>query len=332
MHDVRRANLSGKQRADGRWEIRITLTRLDGAKVRKSIFGKTLAECQAKAHALIFESGRVQQEGITLAELANIWRASWKLRPSTQRSYEYALSLILPKLGHKPCHALKVAELMGVVLRADTDRKSRLMRTVLGTMLNYGVLVGACEANPMRGIRSPRGYAPRRRRLAEPEFEAMIQGIPDHLRPFFLFLADTGLRPWSEAIGLTRADIGYRADEFFVTVTKSKTAAGVRIVPIQDPRVKDFLMETSGPLWVSASTYKRAWTKVAEDTPIYALRALAISKWCETEDLDVVKARAGHTDLRLTLDIYNQVQNDRILTGEGVRKGVKLTDLWREEP
>lgn len=325
----RRSNLSGKLRPDGRYEIRITLTRLDGAKVRKSVYGKTLTEAQAEAHALIFESGRGYAEGVTLAELADLWRRSWRVKPATQRSYEYALSLIEPRLGKRVCHELKVPELMGLVLRADTDRKSRLVRTVLGTMLSYGVMVGALEQNPMIGLRTPRTYTPRRRRVTVEILEAMLEGIPDDLKAFFEFLADTGLRPWREAIELKRSDIGYKNDEWFVKVRSSKTAAGIRLVPISDAKLAHGLMDRTGELFpFSASTYKRAWAKVSNDVPIYALRALAIARWCESGvDLDVVKMRAGHTDIRLTLDIYNEVRQDRILTGQRGQKGVKISEI-----
>lgn len=329
MTDMRRANLSGKQRSDGRWEIRLTLTRLDGAKVRKSVYGKTLTEAQANAHAIIFETGRIQSDSITLAELAELWKASWKLKPATERSYNYALSLIIPRLGNRECQSLKVPDLMALILRASTDRKSRMIRTVLGTLLNYGVMVGALESNPLAGIRSPRGYRPRRRKTTQQDLAEILEKVDPRYQPFFRFLADTGLRPWKEALNLTRSDIGRKSDEWYVSVTESKTRAGERIVPIADALVVDVIIEQEGKLFpYSQSTYKRAWAAASEDLPIYALRSLAIAAWCESGiDLDIIKSRAGHTDIRLTLDIYNEVRQDRVLHGQGVREGVKVSDL-----
>lgn len=79
----RRSNLSGTKLPDGRYQIRVTLTRLDGAKVRKPVYGKTLGEAQQKAHALIYESGRSLQESYTVAEAAEAWRAAWRIKPAT---------------------------------------------------------------------------------------------------------------------------------------------------------------------------------------------------------------------------------------------------------
>lgn len=322
----RRSNLSGRLHKSGNYEIRVTLTRTDGAKFRKSVYGKTLEECQYEAHKLIFESNRQVNESLTLDELAELWRKSWKVAEATKHSYEYGLSLILPTLGKKQCSTLTVPVLMAVVLRQATDRKARQAKVVLGTLLNYGVMVGALQQNPLTGLKSGRGYKPKRRRITTDELNEALKGMSQDCKDFFLLLADAGLRPWKEAVNLTREDLGYSSDEYYVKVGDSKTDAGTgRIVPITDADLAYRLMEKAGRLFPSHSTLKRAWTATA---PIYALRSYAISRWCEAGlDLDVVKIRAGHSDIRLTLDIYNEVAKERILTGQRGMKGVRVSEL-----
>lgn len=325
----RRSNLSGRLHKSGNYEIRVTLTNTSGAKIRKSVYGKTLEDCQYEAHKLIFESNRQANESLTLFELSELWRKSWKVSPATVRSYEYGLSLFLPQLGRKQCSALTVPVLMAAVLRQDTDRKSRQAKVILGTLLNYGVVVGALTQNPLQGLRSGRSYKPEHRRITTTELNETLQSMAEDCRDFFLFLADTGLRPWKEAVGLTRDDLGYSSDEYYVRVGDSKTDAGKgRIVPITDTELAFRLMGKEGRLFPSQSTLKRAWKA---DAPIYALRSYAISRWCESGlDLDVVKMRAGHSDIRLTLDIYNKVEKERVLTGQRGMKGVRVSDLTGE--
>ena len=66
---AKRSNLEGTKRVDGRWEIRVTLTKIYGAKVRKSVFGETKSEAQQKAHQLIHEDGRSVGTGATITIL-----------------------------------------------------------------------------------------------------------------------------------------------------------------------------------------------------------------------------------------------------------------------
>ena len=303
------------------------MTRLDGAKERKSVYGRTLTEAQNKAQRLMFETNRQLQDTISLSELSDLWRKEWTtLAPSTRRSYEYGLALLLPALGRLKCDSLSVPNLMSVVMRQDTDRKARQIKTTLSMLLNFGVLVGAITANPIKGLKAGRAYKPERKKMRAQDLADATAEMDPSIADFFLFLGDVGLRPWKEAINLTRDDIGYANDEYYVKVASSKTKAGQgRVVPFSDADLAYRLMQREGRLFKSHSTYKRAWKS---DFPIYSLRSLAISRWCESEeDLDVIKMRAGHTDIRLTLDIYNEVRKERILTGKGVEKGYKVSDL-----
>lgn len=325
----RRPNLAGRQRANGTWEIRVSLTTITGAKVVKSVYGRTQAEAQNRAHQLLYESGRMAPDGLTFAALADRWRATWDLRPSTRRSYEYALSYVLPRLGRRQVAEIALPEMVGLLYAIESDRVARLVRTVLGTLLAFGVMVGAIRHNPLAGFRFPRRYTPARIRHTLAEVEAACAMLDDETALLVRFLADTGLRVWVEAHPLTIEHLGRHADEWFVTVPRSKTLAGEgRVVPIGDARVVTALLGREDRLFpLSQATYKRRLA--GSGIQLQALRRLAITRWCEAgEPLDVVRARAGHTDLRTTLEIYNEVAKSRMISGGSMgTKWVRVSDV-----
>lgn len=237
--------------------------------------------------------------------------------------------MILPALGGMRCDAITLPAISRFINSMDTDRKGRLVRVVLGTLFNHGRLTGAVTHNPLAGVRFPRSYRPTRVRYTAAHVESVCQGLDPDLALFVRFLAETGLRPWKEGHLLTRSDIGRVNDEWYVRVPASKTRAGEgRVVPISDPRILDVLLDREDRLFpLSASTYKRRLS--GSGLLLQALRRLAITRWCERgESLDVVRARAGHSDLRLTLDVYNEVTSMRAVSGvEGVKSGVRVSDL-----
>ena len=125
-------------------------------------------------------------------------------------------------------------------------------------------------------------------------------------------------------------------DQFFVIVTESKTVHGERVVPISDRRVIDYIMDAEeGKLFPFAyealkTAWRRATDKVGVDADVYSLRRYAISKWCETRPLDEVQRLAGHAQLSLTLQVYNEVQRNRLLLGQGIGKGIRVSEFTRD--
>lgn len=336
---AKRSNLEGTKLPDGRWQIRVTLTRLDGSKSRRAVYGTTKAEAQEKAHLLIHQERRSIGNGTTVKELADIWkhRAWGELAPKTIQCYERSLKHILATWGTIPVDSLTTPQIVTWLQRLTLgERTVELVRTVFGVMLQFGKLIGANRDNPLAGVRLKRKKRPNQKRITEEKFEKVLACLDPKYRVFFLTLADTGLRPWKEGLPLERLNIGLSMDQFFVVVTESKTVHGERVVPISDRRVVDYIMEVEEgrlfPFTYEAlkTAWRRATDKAKVDADVYSLRRFAISKWCESRPLDEVQRLAGHAQLSLTLQVYNEVQRNRLLLGQGIREGIKVSDLVRK--
>src|SRR5215213_6621786 len=100
---------SYRERKDGTWECRITL---DNGQ-RKSIYGKTLAECRAKRQ----QAERDMERGLDITakpQTVSAFLTDWlentakpTLRPKTHHSYAWLVRLYIePAIGH-----LKLAKL-----------------------------------------------------------------------------------------------------------------------------------------------------------------------------------------------------------------------------
>lgn len=336
---AKRSNLEGTKLPDGRWQIRVTLTRLDGTKIRKPVYGKTKAEAQEKAHELIHEQRRSIGNGTTVGELAKLWKERcWSdLAPKTIQCYERSIKHILLNWEFVAVDSLTTPQIVTWLQRLTLGERSvDLVRTVFGIMLQFGKLIGANRDNPLAGVRWRRKKRPVQKRISEEKFEQVVLALDPKYRPFFWMLADTGLRPWKECLPVDRMNIGLSMDQFFVLVTQSKTIHGERVVPITDRRVIDYILEVEeGKLFPFAyealkTAWRRATDKVGIDADVYSLRRLAISKWCESRPLDEVQRLAGHAQLSLTLQVYNEVQRNRLLLGQGIREGIKVSELVRQ--
>ncbi len=106
--DVRRPNGTGNvyQRRDGRWEARLTLGSQDGRQLRRSFFGHTREEVEAKMEA----ARRELDVGVTLAgprlTVARYLR-DWivvcedRVEPTTWRRYRQVVeNNLIPRIGH----------------------------------------------------------------------------------------------------------------------------------------------------------------------------------------------------------------------------------------
>jgi integrase len=332
---AKRSNLEGTKLADGRWQIRVTLTRLDGSKTRKPLYGATKAEAQAKAHALIHEDRRSIGNGTTVGELASVWKQqAWgDLAPKTIVSYEASLKRILAYWEFTVVDAITTPQIVLWLQKlTHGERTVEIIRRVFGTMLQHGKLIGANRDNPLAGVKLKRKTRPRQRRVTEEKLEEVLAQLEPKYHPFCWFL---GLRPWKEGLPVERTNIGLSMDQFFVIVEESKTVHGERVVPITDRRVIDYIMDIAeGRLFpFKHEAVKTAWrraTKKAEvDIDLYSLRRFAISKWCESRPLDEVQRLAGHANVTLTLQVYNEVHRNRLLLGQGISKGIRVSDLTR---
>lgn len=339
MRVARRANLEGTK-SGGRHQIRLTLTNIDGSKTRKAFYGKTKTEAQRKAREFELSYGRKGSLGITFTELADAWESTFKKKAKkTADSYRDSLIYIRRKWNTQEVDSVGLPQYVRWLNTLEGSVHDHA-RTAMSVMLNFGRLNGLCESNPLSGVKIPRKAQNKHHRCSSAELAAQLAHIWDGYHPFILFLAHTGLRPWKEAIFAKKEHIGRLADETFIVVPDSKTKAGKgRRVPISDRFLLDYIDSIeSGTLFPSITcdnmrlAWQRAWKHSGVKPPIYGLRSLAISKWCETESLDVVMSRAGHVDQKTTLQIYNEVSTARAVHGsQGIKDGIKISELLGEQ-
>lgn len=328
-----RSALSGTKRADGRWQITVSLTRPDGAKVKKTLYAATQREVQDKARELIHQTGRSASPNVTVSQLFDICQAGpWSSHADkTKEQYAWARKRIDPEFGPKLVGDLRVPDVASWVRRLEQDpqlsgKSVQICRDVLRVALGHAVEMGWAQGNPAKEVRIKSAKPKERRRLSENEYLRILEAEVDPMyRSLWRVIGECGLRPFCEATKLQRSDLAYRLDCWWLTVRKSKTDAGLREVPVPDD-LGQTLADREGSLFPSSvgtpidkSKVERAWRAATaaakvEHTNLYQLRKLAITRWALTGLPDaVVKSLAGHTDIRLTQNVYARVGREQIL-------------------
>lgn len=197
--------------------------------------------------------------------------------------------------------------------------------------------------NPARGARIPRTEQRERTFLTPEEFMQLYAVIPDEWRPLIHTLAGTGLR-FGEATALKVSDLSLddrvpslrvaRGWQFIDgTIRKlgaPKTAAGRRTVTLGDPLTAHLRAHVQGKpqgAWlftkkdgkspVPQSTLYSLWSKWITESGInkrprvHDLRHSHVA-WmlASGRPLDQIKARLGHSSIKITVDVYGHLMPD----------------------
>lgn len=335
--DAMRAPLSGTQRKDGRWQITVTLTRGDGAKIRKTIYAPTQREVIDKAHGLLYGTKRVAVQRHKIRDAWELWeREGWpRYSAGTKRQHTWAKPRIIAEFGDEDCREITAGKLLRWLRKLVDDPKlsgnsPKHLKSSFSAFYAWLLEIGWADMNPAREVTMPRGSRknPQRPMLTAENYRRILQAEPDPvLRDLWETLGETALRP-SEALQLTSDDLPYSLDMWWAKVRKSKTEAGTnREVPLPDS-LAHRLKEREGPLfpgWNAGTHVKyrhllHKWNEALDRaevprTNLYQLRKMAISRWIASGmPDDVVKELAGHSTIRLTKDVYNRLGKDRLMT------------------
>ena len=335
-----RTPLSGTKRKDGRWAITLTLTDIRGVKSRKTIYAATQREVQKAAQAFIAKNGRTNKDEILLSTLVDLaFESRWNTaRPKTIDFYKRTCKLIVATIGD--IHVLKIDPPMvhrwlykiSILEKDDgrlkySGRSIQMMRNTLAVLLGFARELGFVETNAAKDVRLPRPATPKpRRAISQAEYEKVLAKETNPMyRLFFRIVAEAGLRP-SEALAATNESVFYSHDRYWLRVGVAKTDAGTgREVPIPgdlgfelSQLPKGLLLRSDEGTPLNQSNLRRAWVQNSKDAKvepvaIYELRKLCLSRWiAQGLPPDVVKTMAGHTDIKLTMNVYNRVGRDRI--------------------
>lgn len=258
----RRSNGEGgiNQRANGKWEARITLP---GGK-RRSFYAATKAEALAKlqdARRTVDDGRPLGPERLTV----QMWLQQWlqdtvatTTRPATAKRYgEICRRHIIPSIGHLRLGRLNpqnVEIMLRKGLEAGQSPRSvhhwrAVLRTALAVAQRHG-LIGRNAAALAAPPRVPeQEHIPMTPELAKSILSA-ISG--NRFEAFYTTLLGTGLRA-GEALGLRWSDIDLEAGTIAVrrtlvrlkgkfTLSETKTARSRRTVPMVPP-VRDALIK-----------------------------------------------------------------------------------------
>jgi integrase len=336
-----RAPLTGTPKKDGRWQIVVTLTAPDGSKKRKTICKATQRECQEEARKLLYGEGRTAKEDHTISQLIEAFKAErWpELSKGTKRQHSPAYKRIEKYFAKSELRKIDPPMVSRWLKAMDADPKIggrgiQAYRNVLSVLLGFARDLGWVETNAAKGVRLPKSAKPiERPRLTPADYYAVVENEEDPvLRDLWETLGEGGWRI-GEALAMQGSSIVYSLDLWWLKGGSKSEAGKDREVPLPDA-LAHRLSNREGWLFPAPNedrplNYRHVrdlWAaalKKAEVpyTNLHQLRKLAISRWIASGlPDDVVKAWAGHSDIRLTKNVYNRLGKRRIL--ESVQSGL----------
>lgn len=242
------------------WEATITLSRHPGTGklTRRSVYGKTQKEAQAKLNVL----KKAQAEGTlrspdrtTVTQWAEEYleNAAGRVKAGTLQSYRLNLELyVLPALGNIRLDKLTARDVTGMVndlAREKGVRTSQYARTLVSMMLNYAVSLDVLPRNVAKHTRPPKAARQEMLFWQPHEVRTFLTAIDGHrLEPFFRLALATGMRK-SELLGLRWADLNR------YTLSVRQTVVRVAYEPrIESPKtsagVRDLMLDAGTLAWL----------------------------------------------------------------------------------
>lgn len=302
----------------GRTYYRVTVTLTDefGRKKLKGFERRTLVEAQNAARTFLGQHGRTfMSEPVgTLADLfEHVDHALWS---QTGESHRRSMNLFRKKwiefIGHVALDDID-PPLLTRSLQAMTAGKSRSVITkaanCIRQALAYAVSdLGWLERNPGEFIRLPKStarlksYPP----MTRDEYRRMLGLADDKCRLLLRLIGECGMRP-SEAARVRPNDLMTANDRWLVRIPKSKTAAGVRVVPVSDQLARE-IEELAGKGWegiADPTDHLRRWWRANSATRLYDLRGWCADEWRRQGVPDQIRSwLLGHTNPRFTQTVY----------------------------
>ena len=219
-----------RQRADGRWEARITLGRDPGTgkQVQKSIYGTTQKEVlqkMKKALVQIDEGSYTAPAKMTVRQWMETWLSEYtaNVKPSTLTSYrQHTKNHICPALGAIKLEALTAPQVQRFC--NDLQREKGLapktiknIHNVLHHALEQAVKEGFLRTNPASGRHLPRIEKADIEPLERDEQRAFLAALPedDAFSDLLKMAMFTGMRQ-GELLGLQWSRVDFKAGTIMI--------------------------------------------------------------------------------------------------------------------
>lgn len=252
-----------KKRTDGRYELKVKISRDGEPRKYKAVYGATLREAQEKKRQLEAEiaAGVDASANPTVTAIIQEWLAvkSISARPQTVTAYECATKHITKTIGDRQAKGIDITTARKVIAQIGADvspYQANRCRKLTAAAWKDGILRGVLSGNPWEKVPIIPLKTAEKRSLTDKELDIIDKAdlLPKD-RALISVLRYTGCRI-SEAMALTVQDLDF--DTLTISINKSlyngvpgltKTKAGVRRVPM--PQVladvlKDYLTNYHG--------------------------------------------------------------------------------------
>lgn len=289
------------------------------------------------------EAEGLSQRPPTVAEYVHTWLPLYKGGVSVKCYNDYAKQLehLLPVMGHKSLLTASVddAAMVWTSYKGYSQSTVKRAKMLFIAFFDAAIENGYCLRNPFRAksVQPPKAEAGSHRALTEEEV-SLILHTPHRMQPAAMVMLYAGLRR-GEALALTMQDVDLRHNLIRVNkavrydsnqpiISKPKTAAGVRTVPILSP-LRPFLQNRIGRIAESASgqlmterAFRCAWNSYLHALTQAAGHLVSIRPhdlrhtYCtmlRDAGVDMKQAMLwmGHSDEKMILRIYDHVGEKR---------------------
>lgn len=306
------------------YRVKISLRDELNSVITKTFERKTLASAQNAAAMYLAKHGRtIERDPGTLAELFRevdhvIWSATGEKNRANMNIYrvkwekalgEAAVRDITSPILTRHLHAICKGQSASFVAKA-----ARAIRQALAYAVSD---LGWITSNPADYMRLPKGtkgkfqYPP----ITQAEYDRVLALAPKRNRLLIRLVGECAMRP-IEAARVRPEHLFTIHDRWLVRIPKSKTAAGIRSVPVPDDLVKEIEARTDEE-WEGiqdASESVRRWWRSVSETRWYDVRGWRIDEWRRLGVPEQLRSYlAGHTDPKFTQTVYETLTEEDTL-------------------
>lgn len=350
-----------KKRKDGRYRRAVTLP--DGT--LKYVYATNIPALNSKVREMRKEAdaGVLVDDNTLTGEWAARWLKTYKssLRGNTVKNYLNAynnhIAPVLESIPLKAVRPVHVQKVMNDVSGYSED----LQRKVLNTMkqiFETAIQNRLVPVNPCNGVRVTPHSAPEKIKVLSPaQQKKLLEAVTDPMAKVFVALGlYCGLRR-EESLGLMWSDIKGRKLTVNRAVTflknqqdpnhELKSKAAHRTLPIPKPLAEILEAAPHKGLYVivpprggemTLISYRRMWAHVTKSVNFnvhsHMLRhTYATSLYRAGIDLKTAQYLLGHSDIKMTAEIYTHIQQDKLASaaakinevfGAGSKQGQKV--------
>lgn len=341
-----------KQRPDGRWEKKVTVS----PGKRKTFYSSEPTEKRAEKdiqQQLLNYTASKDVTKVKFSEVAEAWERDHREKiPDTtwNKTYKGAYQIILEEFSDIYIREINPRDIQryisGLVSAGYAGKTISNYKSILNMIFTKAFIDGIIEYNFIRDIPIPAGLP--KQDITMPSDED-LKIINEHCTGFDLlpyFLLKTGMRI-SEALAITDKDIDFENKTITVNKkvvhdgnkavlkTQTKTKAGTRLVPLLSeleenlPKFKGLLFKMQDGEYYTKRYLAYHWNKYKKDNGITAnahqLRH-AYATWLVESGIDfkTIQSIIGHADIHLTLQTYADTRKKQIDNARNILENTNL--------